>query len=445
MLSSDELRIFLSILLLNAIVYYMVVFVSSARGRETARRDKRSLELAIGQTSSSPPFTNRPNNNDDQDEARRRLSNRFQQHKSSDLCYEPGGGGLRPEPVKAVNVNEHADPPDCTASCGSIVSGQFKPVFGDGTGNTYVDGTPLVKRGYYCVHASSSVVRCNSKTSDLVAGPSGSWVCLPRWPDVFGGKTGSDIMVCGGYIKDRLYDRLYTHKLSETIERSDMSQDPDPDPDADITEDPYTETLPDGGFRWVCPTDRYFNGFDFMANRYLQSTFDRFMRVRNGCSKYIYRAYSEILPDAQGLCMCASAHGKIHPDADKWLLSQPDLSVAAAPTGIRASREEREGEGEEEQQESLVRKPYSCSPCAVSGGLGQGKYFANLPRPCVKGFDNNIVATGFQTDSKSSFRNYTHTFPCGTSQLNTRSSPCVNSRVYIGLGMSEYVRALLNL
>lgn len=253
--------------------------------------------------------------------------------------------------------------------------------------------------------------RCNRSTSSLVIGPNGKHRCVPRWPDLFGGPIGSDILVCGGSIYDRVTGRVYTDRLPPSNEIGEIDSDPRSETVSIVNESGAVETK----FRWEC-TSRYVGGaVDHMENPYVPSSFDRMRRTRNVCAKYIYRAMPKIRisEGAGGSCDCLADHGKIR------------LNV---PT-------EKE---DKMRTDGMVTLPGTCSPCKAGGGPDSGAHAVNIARGCVKSFDTVV-----STDDSETFETPLDRFPCGARGFNERNISCSVAIAYAGIGLSEFGRRLV--
>jgi hypothetical protein len=284
--------------------------------------------------------------------------------------------------------------------------------------------------GLYCVHANVSVIRCNTATSRLVDFTTNAatavvmtdrnererWLCAPRWPDVFGGRDGGDIVVCGGSVIDAWTGLVHTGRLPSSAQMKPIEGG-----------DPRTEQIKvgdgNGGsrsvYRWRCAGD---GPIDHMGNRYLESPSggQRLTKTRNECARFIYRAVSQIAPSADrpGYCDClAKRDDSIRPPNS----GQGTAAAAAGP---------------------IVSVPHECLPCVFGGGPDKGTYAVKLARGCMKSYSrpdsgNNNNGTH---DVKDLFFNR---FPCGTTSFNAQNASCVSGTAYVGIGMSEFVRRLI--
>lgn len=316
----------------------------------------------------------------------------------------------------------HGVPPKCDAGYRLI---EYKD-----NSDILVDGRRTDEAaGLYCVRSNVSVIQCNAATSRTVdAGTVDregrrQWFCAPLWPDVFGGRDGGDIVVCGGSVLDKWSGLVYAGRLPPSANMKTVESDP------------RTEqiTVSDGGggvtsvYRWWCAED--IKTRDYMGNRYLESPSDRLARTRNECAEYIYQAVSQIAPTVgrPGFCDCLAngAHGPTseHRRGRAGTTVTDDTAAAAAATP------------------SLVSVPHACSPCVAGGGLDDDDaYTVRLARGCAKSYTRRVsVPDG---DSKTLFL---ERFPCGTKTFDARNASCTSGVAYVGVGLSEYGRRLVGL
>lgn len=287
--------------------------------------------------------------------------------------------------------------PDCDAGCGSSAPGSYRAVTVDG--NVLIDGRRPDRPGVYCVRSDVSVIACNTATAFAVKTGGGGWSCYPRWPQLFGGRDGGDVLACGGEVYDNATGETYKHRL------------PAP-PGLPAIVDPYTDRtvrgVGGGGvYRFTCVPGKYTGGpRDYMGNRFLESPFNRFQRIRDGCARYVYGAVDRIrFSETPGHCDCLPGHG----DAGRT------LAATASSTAVAL--------------------PHPCSPCTYGGGLMERKFTVSFPRRCSKAFQRYFEPIEGETAID--------TFPCGSRHFSEPSDACVRGRVFVGRGLSEFSRRLI--
>lgn len=285
---------------------------------------------------------------------------------------------------------------DCNASCGSS---PFRHVYV--TDDVFINGERVKYNGNYCIGPETSVVRCNTATSKLVLGGNSLWACEPRWPELFGGADGGDILACGGKLRDGT--NYYENRLPASRYLEPITN-------------PYAEEA-----RFECTPGEYTDGpRDHMNNRYRKLHENRFQRTRNDCAKYVANATELIVPVAgqKRHCNCLPIHGPLrrltydqrHPSRNKRVkrLVVPDTS-----SGKR-----------EDVTVDVFQVPHACSPCVASGHLVKTDGVFNFPVECVK--SNQRF---FETDEMRDL------LPCGGAGFTSASQPsCENVWLYVSDG-----------
>lgn len=228
---------------------------------------------------------------------------------STDICKQQG-----------LYLGEENSWKDCTTICGHN-NYEYKYFTGENKSHIrYYNTLTNSKKGAYCM--PSEIAHCNDHYSDIVFDGS-KWACVPRWPSVFGGLHGNDIMVCGGVILDRMTNTLYTSKISRTVL---------------LFEDPHSEEISEdtifgnGNFktkhkRFICPSDEtlidgtpttrsyQYRQLDKMGNALIPTEFSHLERMENYCSQFIHNAESSIKIDWKtGYCVCPPGFGGIRAD-----------------------------------------------------------------------------------------------------------------------------------
>ena len=188
---------------------------------------------------------------------------------------------------------------DCISMCANVNTEVLQVEDGD----IQIFNDTVLKTGSYCYVGSRPF--CNMNTTYAVM-TINSIVCRPKFPRLFGGVEGSQILACNNQLiydpKNRLKDNLdgtFVDPFLTTIQDVD-------------------ETLPDGSFRFTCD----FGGYDEKSNAYQEHPLDRFHPIRNYCASRIYLAHEAVLtkfsPDGKTFeCDCGN------PDQTRVVNSDP--------------------------------------------------------------------------------------------------------------------------
>lgn len=333
-------------------------------------------------------------------------------------CDSPEGLSL-----KRVPHNNDAQSLDCNDVCNASESRNYRLINYTIDSDLFVNGVRPTEEGLYCIRGDASVVRCNTATSDLLSGQRGEWHCAPRWPHVFGGPDGADILICGGSIWDEATGQVYEDRLPSSQRLPKLN------------DDPYLETTSvasnDGDkvktYRWKCVPGRH--RVDHMGNAYITSPSNRMKMIRNDCAKYIYRAVAQIAPSkgSVGYCDCLPGHGEMRVYGVKRESIEKDNSTKASDGGNTTA-----------PHKGVVKLSHPCSPCNAGGGLDNDSYVVHIARPCLKSYENYSMNQKDITTETLMNR-----FPCGTNGFDKRSAACTSATVYVGVGLSEFGRKLI--
>lgn len=343
------------------------------------------------------------------------------------------------------SVDEMKTPPDCNDICGSAADGHYVSVKSDD--NTLINGVKTVS-GYYCLRANVSVIQCNTMTSDVVRSSNGAWSCHPKWPNIFGGIDGNDIMVCGGYLDDG--GSSYVNRIPDKAKMKPISN-----PYTDLSESRDEKDY----YRFKCTPGKYTEGpEDYMMNRYITVPNVRLYRMRNGCAKYISNALDNITYDEKnaGFCKCLPGmHGPLriydshrwYHGADKSTEEEKLMMYTAASTKTadtiamlndhftntnRRTNPKHHGAKAATDLESI---PYACSPCINTIDLTE-LGIINAPRACVKGNRSYINEDWNGTKLP---KNLIDIFPCGKRTFDDiYDASCINARVLVSRRKSSY-------
>lgn len=122
------------------------------------------------------------------------------------------------------NKNEYCD---CSKVCDS---NDYVYKFFSKTDDFIVGNKKLF--GGYCI--KQAYAKCNLNTSHAIIGK-GGLVCISKFPEMLGGESGNQILVCNGKVKDRLLDVEYTTYFPNNVFMTGID-----------------EKLSDGTFRFEC-------------------------------------------------------------------------------------------------------------------------------------------------------------------------------------------------
>lgn len=361
------------------------------------------------------------------------------------------------------STSEIESTPNCNKLCGASSLNNYYTIKTDN--HTLINGSKTTPDSYYCIRSNISVMKCNTRTSDVVRSSNGSWACNPKWANIFGGIDGNDILVCGGYLDDN--------------GKSHVNRLPDNEDIEEILTDPYSEkdSTNSDSFRFKCTVGKYTNGpLDYMMNEYIESPINRFYRIRNGCAKYLPSAIKGIVMDTNniGHCKCIKdIHGfmrnydntasfyvsnRISPTSNenirlnfKYLYNKffPTTAEARGVNGtknkllaINNSNDQIENDGKtnngEEEEEGdnydlYQSLPSVCSPCINSIDIDK-KGIINAPRACLKGNRRYIYDSNYLYN-----HNVIDIFPCGTLQFgNPGEKACMDGQVLISKNSGSY-------
>jgi len=136
----------------------------------------------------------------------------------------------------------------------------------------FVNGTKLGV-GVWC---SVQPLPCNLKTGYVVASLN-SYVCRPKYPNMFGGPTASNIIACNNENYSATGSQLWDYKFNVAVDPSSVIMS---------NED---EKLSDGTFRFRCKF-----GKDTNRNPYVENPLNRFHPMRNWCNKTVPAAHPDV-------------------------------------------------------------------------------------------------------------------------------------------------------
>jgi len=141
------------------------------------------------------------------------------------------------------------------------------------TENVIYDSTLLKSGHHYCY--IGQLPKCNLNTTIAIM-TINSITCRTKYPNMFGGNYGNNIIACNNY---EIYDPrnvLWDAKYN-------------------LPADPYTtiinnedELLSDGTYRFYCK----FNGLDSKGNKYIKHPYKRFHPFKNYCSGLVTKAHN---------------------------------------------------------------------------------------------------------------------------------------------------------
>lgn len=311
------------------------------------------------------------------------------------------------------NINEHKCSPnglylgpdnihvDCTILCKSF-NYTYKFLEAD---SLIVQNIFASQKGGYCL--PNKAANCNTYTSRLIK-TMDNWKCLPKGK-LFGGEDGCQIIGCNGFITDNLTGIYYRGRIPLTLTLSDPETETvphelvygSPGPQLYRFQCTDTETDIDTGLYTTQAKNAMVK--DFMNNKFIQSEYSRFDRVRNMCASLIYHASDLIMPNFEmGTCTClARFHSQNHEsNIQKYIDNVP-----------------------------IVNQRDRCFPC-ITAWSKKEKYM-NIGIPCRKSFDTSPI------------RINTILIPCGVKKFDNTAAACMNVKVFVSKGLSHFARTIL--
>jgi hypothetical protein len=157
----------------------------------------------------------------------------------------------------------------CANTCGG--AGRLVTIESD-QDEYYVNGTKL-GIGVWC---TVRPLPCNLKTGYVVASIN-SYVCRPKYPNMFGGPTATNILACNNDVYGATGSQLWDYKFNVAVEPSTVI----------MTNE--NELLPDGEYRFRCKFGR-----DTNRNAYVANPLNRFHPMRNWCNKTVPSAHPDV-------------------------------------------------------------------------------------------------------------------------------------------------------
>lgn len=132
-----------------------------------------------------------------------------------------------------------------------------------------------LETGAYCMIGRRP--ECNTKTTSILM-TINSVTCRSKYPKLFGGKTGNDVVACNdSKINDPL-NILWDYKNNTRVRAETVSlKDED-------------ELLLNGDYRFRCR----FMGKDSNGNTFMENPYDRFHPIKNYCAEYVYGAHPSV-------------------------------------------------------------------------------------------------------------------------------------------------------
>lgn len=136
-------------------------------------------------------------------------------------------------------------------------------------------------KGAYCM--PSEAAACNPHLGKIIYA-NNKYVCIPRYPHLFGGIGSNLIVGCNGSILDKMTNTTYRDAVPSTFRIQDVD-----------------EKLDNGEYRIVC-TDQS----DVLRNKLIPlNNGSRFEYVPNKCASLLYNAPTDTMPDySTGNCNC---------------------------------------------------------------------------------------------------------------------------------------------
>lgn len=188
-------------------------------------------------------------------------------------------------PVYIGNTGSDSD-------CIKVCANSSASVINVEEGETFISNSSVLQPGAHCIIGPRP--ECNMKTTDALM-TINSIVCRPKFPNLFGGPTGTNVVACNNRLINDPQNYLWDYKYNQKV-----------DPWTTVVTD-EDELLNDGAFRFRCR----FNGYDVRQNKYMQHPFNRFHPISNYCASQIYRAHPDVQTifksDGTFECDCGNA------------------------------------------------------------------------------------------------------------------------------------------
>lgn len=170
-----------------------------------------------------------------------------------------------------VYIGVTGDDSDCVRTC---LNGSAKAVHvRDGDSFTYQSA--VLQSGVHCLLGARP--ECNTKTT-ITMMTVNSITCRTKFPRLFGGKTGGDIVACNNSVINDPRNVLWDYSENRRV-----------DPWRSVVTD-EDERLPDGTYRYRCR----FKGLNERENHYIEHPYDRFHPITNYCADLVYRAHPKV-------------------------------------------------------------------------------------------------------------------------------------------------------
>lgn len=170
-----------------------------------------------------------------------------------------------------VYIGVTGEDSDCVRTC---VNDTAKAVHvGDGETLTYQ--STVLKPGVHCLLGARP--ECNMKTTVAMMTVN-SITCRTKFPRLFGGKTGGDIVACNNSMINNPQNVLWDYAENRRV-----------DPWRSVVTD-EDERLSDGSYRYRCK----YSGLNERENPYIPHPYDRFHPITNYCADLVYRAHPDV-------------------------------------------------------------------------------------------------------------------------------------------------------
>lgn len=141
-----------------------------------------------------------------------------------------------------------------------------------------------LRPGMYCGLVPPN---CNLNTTYAVA-TANSVACRSKFPRMFGGPEGNQIIGCNNSNYNNPANRLWDYLHNQRVTQFDEIFDTD-------------ERLPSGQFRFMCKFDD-----DEFGNAFIPHPIDRLHPQRNYCTQNIFRGSRSIIQNPDGTCDCGN-------------------------------------------------------------------------------------------------------------------------------------------
>lgn len=172
--------------------------------------------------------------------------------------------------TSAILFGDYATDEQCIIKCMSSTAKAINVYAGD----EVMYNNKKLNTGAYCTIGPRP--QCNMKTTRAMM-TINSITCVPKYPNLFGGPLGNQIIACNDIAHYNHNNVLWDYSENKLVNQYTIVM---------TDED---ETLADGSFRFRCKFGR-----DERFNNYIEHLSNRFHPMRNYCTSYLYAAHPDV-------------------------------------------------------------------------------------------------------------------------------------------------------